>query len=90
MIFISQWLCPLRHCSIALAWDDSTQNAAEIEAQGEALYATSCLNRWCGICHGDLEVEHGRTGFKTMEEAMPHLKEQEAENRLARAILARH
>jgi hypothetical protein len=87
MIWISQWLCPERHCSIALAWDDKEATSEAIEEKGEGIYAMGSINRHCGICGGDLQVEHGRTKFKTMDEAMGPLKEQEAQQLLARNII---
>lgn len=74
MIFISQWLCSSRHCSIAVAWDEACRTAEEIEIEGEKIYSSGKLNRWCGLCGGGLRIEHGRTGFKTLEEAEPVLR----------------
>ena len=88
MIWITQWLCPNRHANIALAWDDQTTTAQQVEEEGEALYNKEVFNRWCGICHGELHVEHGRTKYKTMEEAEPALKEVEQLNLAARNILS--
>ena len=87
MIWISQWLCPQRHASIALAWDDSDTSVLQIEAAGEDLYRRGIFNRWCGICRGDLNIEHGRTAFQTMDEAQPFLKECQQANLAARVIL---
>ena len=80
MIWIAQWLCPSRHCAIAVAWDDQETTAKNAEQQGEGAFTQGILNRWCGICGGSLYVEHGRTAFKTMEEALPHLKAIEKTN----------
>ena len=87
MIWITQWLCPSRHCAIAMAWDDQETTADDAERQGEQAFRQKKLNRWCGICGGSLHVEHGSTGFKTMEEALPHLEAIERANLLARSIL---
>lgn len=76
-IWLTQWLCPERHCSIALAWDDTTDQAEHIVKQGEAIYATGALNRHCGICGGALAPEHGRTKWQTMEEAKGPIAEVE-------------
>lgn len=85
MIWITQWLCPDRDCSIALAWDDADTLKEDIEKEGEALYLSGGINRWCGICGSkDLKVEHGSTPFKSLEEAMPYLKRVELANALAR------
>jgi hypothetical protein len=85
MIWITQWLCPKRHCSIALAWDDKEETREAIEEKGEAIYARGSINRYCGICAGDLHVEHGRTKFKTMDEAAAPLAATEIANLTARA-----
>ena len=87
MIWITQWLCPQRHASIALAWDDQETSSMEIEKRGEEIYNSGAINRWCGICCGELHSEHGRTRFQTMDEAKPFLKECERANAEARAIL---
>lgn len=87
MIWITQWLCPSRHCAIALAWDDQEETARNVEYQGEQVFRQGTLNRWCGICGGSLDVEHGRTGFKTIGETSPHLKAIERANLLARSII---
>lgn len=74
MIWITQWLCPSRHCSIGFAWDDSTYTAEKAEAAGEEVYSRGAVNRWCALCGSkDLKPEHGQTRFQTMEEAAPHL-----------------
>lgn len=88
MIWITQWLCPSRHCAIALAWDDREQTAEDVEEKGEQVFRQG-VNRWCGICGQRLHVEHGRTPFKTMEEAKPQLKRLERANLLARVIVGR-
>ena len=87
MIWLTQWLCPARHASIALAWDDQVTTAREIEEKGEALYRKGVINRWCGICGGELHVEHGRTRFKTMEEAESEIRAVERDNLAARQII---
>lgn len=86
MIWISQWLCPSRHCAIALAWDDQEMSAEEAEHQGEQVFSSGLINRWCGICGEQLHVEHGRTAFQTMTEASPHLKAMEEANLRVRSI----
>ena len=87
MIWITQWLCPERHCSIGLSWDDTQTNSQEVERKGEELFQSGAINRWCGICNGTLHVEHGQTAFQTMEEAMPSLIAHQQANENARRIL---
>jgi len=89
MIWITQWLCPARHCSIALAWDDQETDARSIERRGEEIYKSGIANRYCGICKEKLHLEHGRTCFKTMEDATPHLLADQEGNKMARRILSR-
>jgi hypothetical protein len=48
MIWITQWLCPSRHCSIAIPWDDQTKTSKEVEEKGEDLYQRGVLKRRCG------------------------------------------
>jgi len=87
MIWITQWLCPERHCVIAVAWDDQETTTEEAKRQGEQAFTKGIVNRWCGICRGSLHVEHGRTRFKTMDEALPRIKEIEQANLRARSII---
>jgi hypothetical protein len=49
------------------------------------------LNPWCGLC-GDhrFHYEDGVTKFKTMEEALPHIRRTERENSVARMLLRRY
>jgi hypothetical protein len=74
MIYISQWLCSQRHCSIAVAWDEKDSNEKEVERQGEEIYTSGVLNRRCGLCSGELRVEHRASIFQTIEEAKPWLE----------------
>ena len=87
MIWISQWLCPSRHCSIAIPWDDQVMTREQVEEKGEDLYRRKVLHRWCGICRGELHVEHSPTKFKTMDDAMPYLRAAERANSSARGII---
>lgn len=87
MIWITQWLCPQRHCSIGFAWDDTETTPEEAEKKGEEIYKSGAINRYCGICGGELHVEHGETAFKTMEEASPVLLLLQEANLRARTIL---
>lgn len=86
-IFLSQWLCPSRHCAIALAWDPATNSAEAVEAQGESYFRPGGFNPWCGICQGSLKVEHAPTRFQTMEEALPVLNQLEAAQLATRYLL---
>lgn len=81
-VCVTQWLCPSRHCSIALLWDSVQTTAEQVEQQGEEVYAKGALKRWCGICGGPLTVEHRQSRFHTVEEAEPHFKVLERANLL--------
>lgn len=74
MIWISQWLCSARHCSIAVAWDETITTLEEAESDGEKIFSSGLLNRRCGLCNGELHVEHGLSIFETLEEAEPALR----------------
>lgn len=88
MIWLTQWLCPLRHCSIALLWDDQQDNQQRIESRGEELYQKGVVNPWCGICgHVGLRIEHGRTRFTTLEEAETEMNRMEIQNAVARLLI---
>ena len=89
MIWITQWLCPSRHCAIAVAWDDQETTAEQAERRGEEAFSKGVFYRWCGICRQGLHIEHGRTIFKTMDEALPHLKAIEKANLQARVIIGK-
>lgn len=86
MIWVTQWLCPSRHCAVAVAWDDQKTTAEDAEGQGEQAFSQGVFKRLCGICGQSLHVEHGPTSFKTMDEALPHIKGIERANLRARSI----
>ena len=88
MIWISQWLCPKRHCLVGLGWDDEVDTQDAMRDQGEKLFEDTVFNRWCGICGSrDIQVEHGQTKFRDMEEAEAAIRVVEASNAVARRLL---
>ena len=87
MIWLSQWVCADRHCSIALLWDDGGETREGIEAQGEAFYNRKVIHRYCGICGGALHLEHALTRFATMEEALPVVEVVQEANLATRRFL---
>ena len=92
MIHIAQCLCPQRHCMAAMAFDPAaTPEGVAVESLRTAVregIASEFFNPWCGICKSrEFHYEVGVTRFRTMEEAMPHLKETERQNAIARALL---
>ncbi len=86
MIYLIQWLCASRHCSIAVVWDDSFDSKDVAVEKGEEIYRSALINRWCGICGGNIEPECKKTIFATMEEALTVLKDVELKNTLSRLL----
>jgi hypothetical protein len=96
-VWITQCLCPQRHCILAAAGQADSRSAAEatlkapLVEQIAELLATRELNPWCGLCGrmaGTWRYELARTRFRTMDEAWPELKKLESEQQLAAHRLA--
>lgn len=92
-VHIAQILCPKRHCIIALVYpaEDYTDDEAKamIEGRFKELIDTKAINPWCGLCNSrDLRCEAARTKFATMEEALPHVKTEEAKQKITAALTA--
>lgn len=88
MIWLTQWLCPQRHCSIAVAWDDRHATKEQIVEKGEARYRYGTINRWCFLCNShDLNPEHQQTRFRSLEEAAPDLLFLQLQNMRTRDFL---
>lgn len=66
MIYITAWVCPRRHFAFALGWDSKDHTRENVEGRGEEIFTSGTLNRECGICYGELHVEHKETAFKTL------------------------
>jgi hypothetical protein len=98
MIWLTQWKCPSDHTALALAWDETADDHDAIVEQGEGYFARGILNRWCGICGRFgisgapivLHIEHGRTTFRTIEEAKPVLLTVQAQNLRSKAWIKEH
>ena len=87
-VWLTQWLCPSRHCAFALAWDDAETTAEALVAEGARQRAQNGLRDRCGICGAnELHPDHGPTQFKTMAEALPALRVLEAQQLLTRRVL---
>jgi|SRR5215831_6990564 len=87
MIHIAQVLCEQRHCIIAIVYPSEEfsdeQGAAMVQAQLDEWLAGKVLNPWCGLCASKVfHIETGVSKFKTMEEAMPHVKAEELKQML--------
>lgn len=77
-----QVLCPKRHCIFAVAYPAEDFTAEEgiklAQAQLKDWLDRKVINPWCALCGSRVfRCEAARTKFKTMQEAMPHLQEEE-------------
>ena len=94
-VWIAQCLCPGRHTIMASAGEAEDAEAAEEqiaaplrEAISDAL-RVGVMNPWCGLCKAGSETWHyeiGRTRFRTIEEATPALRQNEAEQAVTRQV----
>ena len=94
MIHIVQALCPQRHCIMAMAFDDDEMDDKKAILKLAMTIARAQIHLeidpWCDLCKAEaIQYEVGRTGFKTMEEAAPHIKASE-ERRGEPAKRSRH
>jgi hypothetical protein len=83
-----QLLCPRRHCLLAVAYesDQGTRDKAVIEMEAQRVRLG--LNPWCGICGSrELAYEDRPTPYRTIEDALPELRETEQANLESRAHL---
>jgi hypothetical protein len=75
-----EWVCPLQHRIFAMGWEDTVYTLEQMEAVGEKLFAHGLLPRCCGICGSpDHHVEQQELPFETLREALPWIKEDQAE-----------
>jgi hypothetical protein len=88
-VHLIQLLCPKRHCIIAMPYLSEQKRGKERTIDLiKAAEAARVFNPWCGICGSrDLVYEEGKTTFATLEEAMPLLRQLEADNLLSRQLL---
>jgi hypothetical protein len=92
-VYIGQVMCPARHCIFALTGEYESDDAAAILAgmlkqQFDAMLASDLVEPRCGVCGGvDFHVEVGRTRWRTLIEAYPHLMASEQEQAAGRAAL---
>ena len=94
-VWITQCLCPQRHCILATAGEASGRTEAEAKVKAPLveqvadLLATRELYPWCGLCgarSGTWRYELDRTRWRTMAEAFSELKDCETEQAVARAV----
>jgi len=87
MIWLTQFLCPSRHCAFGAVWDDETQSRDEIERDLRAQTRAAGLVEECGICGAAVTPEHRALPGMTMEQALPIAKELQQANLASRALL---
>lgn len=94
-VWIAQCLCPNRHTILAAAGEaDDREDAEEtltrpLRENIASMLAERVFNPWCGMCKARDETwiyDLERTAFATMDEAMPHLRQSEAEQAAIRAL----
>ncbi|HEX4545737.1 MAG TPA: hypothetical protein VH110_05215 [Candidatus Acidoferrum sp.] len=91
-VYLAQLLCPERHAFLAAV--DVYENEKSAEELGvklleefNHLVAQHFMKPSCALCGAsEFHVEVRRTGFRTMEEALPSLKASEAAQLLTQAL----
>lgn len=74
-IMVTQWLCPSRHASIAVAWESDQTTEKDIIEAGEEGFGPGKLNRKCGICFSeDLKPESEKSRFQNLEECIQAMR----------------
>jgi hypothetical protein len=79
---IVQLLCPARHCIIGAAYlspdgAENPEHKQSLRTQFDLLVKWAGFDPWCGLCKSrDFHLEDAPTGFATMEEAEPHIREE--------------
>lgn len=93
-VYLTQCVCPQRHALLALAFEAEHDDLAKalcitgMIPRMEGLFARGVINRHCGICGAtELAFEMARTPFRTIDEAMPNLREIERMNLFTRLEL---
>src|SRR5262245_41333797 len=79
MVWLTQFLCPSRHCAFGAVWDDAAQTREGIERALRAQARQAGLREECGICGASVTPEH-RALAMTLAEAEPLVKELERAN----------
>lgn len=94
-VWIAQCLCPDRHCIVATAGEAETEELAcivilrVVRRAVERAVREKIINPWCSLCgadHRSWHYEVGRTAFRTMEEAVPQLREIERQQAVTNAL----
>lgn len=89
-IYLTQLLCPQRHCIVAVGWDDTDYTETSIQEVLKKEMAAHGIQQQCGLCGSCvLKFETRLTPWKSIAEAQPVLKECEMEQALVREWHAR-
>jgi hypothetical protein len=87
-VFLVQYLCPERHCILAVAYEEGSGSFEEAKGQIRLGMQAAGVNPWCGICGSrDLSFEEGLTPFASIEEAMTPLLEGSRAQQESRQLL---
>jgi hypothetical protein len=87
-IFLVQYLCPERHCIMAVAYEEDRGSFEEAKGQIRLGMRAIGANPWCGICGSrDLSFEEGLTPFASIEEAMTPLLSGERDQQESRQVM---
>lgn len=101
-VHIVQCLYPARHCIMGLAWEEGRLVEGAGKTVFNSSHEACCglrgliewfirdhqIDPWCAICKSrQFSYEDGVTKFNSLEEAMPHIRQVEAMNLLARAAI---
>lgn len=96
-VWITQCVCPARHCIAASFGEAEDQGVAVREIKRPLISAVRValqareINPWCGLCeatHETWDYELKRTRFQTMEEAKPEMERMAAEQAITRSAWA--
>lgn len=81
MIHLIQWLCPSRHCLVAVAYDPQQDTHDQAVAKLETLATNAGVLPLCALCGSKaLFYDDQPTRFENMEEAFPYLAAAQAAN----------
>ena len=101
MIYVSQVLCPKRHCIIAFAFEAPRYRTDDVELFRQAssevthirlnrLIQSRTINPWCGICGAadtSWTIDFTVTAWDTLEEAAPILEESARQQHESRNLI---
>jgi hypothetical protein len=72
MVILVQYLCPQRHCILAIGFEEGIGDLENAKLVASQMMKKLQINSHCGICGSrDLFFESGRTKYATLKEATP-------------------